>query len=205
MDPAYITEQNKIASAGAWIWLVEISMPGYTTLYYTNNNEAVQYPVGAVDERPYIARPITMDDVEVSVSGKFPEYQIRIGDVDVTGHLRTRVRSSGGYVGGSIRLMVVHSAHLGVDEPAIDETATILSCETTAELVTFTIGIPSLLSKRFPMDRYAPGFCRHRFGDAMCKYVGTLTTCNHTLAECTERNNSVNFGGSPGIVGGVYG
>ncbi len=37
--------------------------------------------------------------------------------------------------------------------------------------MTFTVGIPSLLSRRFPRDRYVAGFCRHKFAGALCKYV----------------------------------
>ena len=31
------------------------------------------------------------------------------------------------------------------------------------------------------------------------------TDCDHTLEACKLRNNTQNYGGSPGIVGGVYG
>ena len=79
--------------------------------------------------------------------------------------------------------MVVHSAHLSLTTPAIDESAEILSCEVMAEAVVFTIGIPSLLSRRFPRDRYVPSFCRHKFEGALCQY----TQPNHTRTSAQMR------------------
>ncbi len=168
LNAAYITEQNKIASSGAWIRLLEIATAGLTpvTLYYANNNEVVSW--GGEQYQPI---SFSMDDVSFSTSGVFPEYKLSIGDVALNSDLRTRIKSNSGLVGSTIRLMVVHSDHLDLTTPAIDETAEILNCELTAEAVIFTVGIPSLLSRRFPKDRYVPGFCRHKFGLALCQYV----------------------------------
>ncbi len=67
--------------------------------------------------------------------------------------------------------MVVHSDHLDLDTPAIDETAEVLGCEVTAINIVLTLGITSALSRRFPKDKYVPGFCRHKFGGGLCQYV----------------------------------
>jgi len=198
MDSTYVEESNKIASSGAWIWLMEIYTAGATpnpTLRYTNNNAKPKatehyyttWPVAGgglppVEGEQYWSVPFALDDVAMSIDGAFPEYKLVIGDLDVDGALRTRIREYDGLVGSTVRLMVVHSAHLDLTTPAIDELAEILSCEVTAQAVVFTIGIPSLLSCRFPRDRYLPGFCRHKFGGALCKYtqptdtLGSLTS-----------------------------
>lgn len=169
MNTAYITESNKIASPYAWIWLLEITTTGYgTPLRLTNNNDDVTWPVAGGNT--YSKMPLTVDDIQVSTSGEFPEYKLIIGDVDLSGSLRTRIGAAGGLVGSVVRFMVVHSNHLDLTTPAIDEYADILSCELTAQAVVFTIGIPNLLSRRFPRDRYVPGFCRHRFEGALCQY-----------------------------------
>ena len=168
LDTAYKTEQNKIAATGAWIWLLEISTTGYTTLRYANNNENVVWP--ATGGNTYCPLSFIMEDINVSTRGEFPEYRILMGDVDVESALRVQIRATDGMVGSTIRFLVVHSSHLDLTTPAIDETAEILSCETSAEAVTFVVGIPSLLSRRFPRDRYVPGFCRHKFGGALCQY-----------------------------------
>ena len=178
MNSDYITEQNKLTSAGAWIWLLEISVPGpYSTMRYTNNNAygddtshfSTTWPT--VGGEKYWTVPFSLDDMSASISGEFPEYQLRIEEVGLSSYLRTTVKASGGMVGGSVRIMIVHSDHLTLTSAAIDEVATILSCEVTAQAVTFTLGIPSLLSRRFPRDRYTPSFCRHKFEGALCGYT----------------------------------
>lgn len=169
MNTAYITESNKIASPYAWIWLLEITTAGYgTPLRFTNNNDDVVWPT--VGGNTYSKMPFTVDDIQVSTSGEFPEYKLVIGDVNLSGALRTRVGASGGLVGSVVRFMVAHSNHLDLTTSAIDEYADVLSCELTAQAVVFTIGIPNLLSRRFPRDRYVPGYCRHRFEGALCQY-----------------------------------
>ena len=168
LDDAYIEEQNKIASSGAWIWLLEITTPNYTTLRYANNNSDIIWPVG---RNTYYKTSFSMSDIKTSTSGEFPEYKLQIGEVDLDGTLRARIKATAGLVGSTVRLMVVHSAHLDLATPAIDELAEILNCELTAEAVTFTIGIPNLLGRRFPRDRYVPSFCRHKFGGALCRYA----------------------------------
>jgi len=176
LDSSYITEQNKIAAGGAWIWLLELATAGSATLYYTNNNALgapgdyyTTWPT--VGGNKYQSVPFAMDDIRETTSGDFPTYKLQIGDVDLSSTLRARVQATGGMTGSTARLMVVHSNHLTLTTPAIDEIAEILSCDLTADAVVFTIGIPSLLGRRFPRDRYIPAFCRHKFGGALCQYV----------------------------------
>jgi len=172
LNSAYVSEQNKIAAAGAWIWLVEIATTGYGTLRYTNNNavgSGSQYYT-TWNGYQYWTMAMAIDDVAVSTSGEFPEYKVMFEDMDIGGTFRARVKATGGLVGSTIRLMVVHTDHLALTVPAVDEMAEVLGCEVTPRAVTLTVGIPSLLSRRFPRDRYVPAFCRHIFGGAMCQY-----------------------------------
>ena len=178
MNANYVTEQNKLSTSGAWIWLLEILTPtGYDDLYYTNNNaidpgdgySTTTWPT--VGGHRYWTLPFSMDDVSISTSGKFPEYRLHLNSVVLGSKLREYVQATGGLVGSIVRLMVVHSAHLSLTTPAVDEYAEILDCEVTAGSVIFTVGIPSLLGRRFPRDRYVPSFCRHRFVGALCRYV----------------------------------
>ncbi|MCW4050354.1 MAG: hypothetical protein NWE89_11535 [Candidatus Bathyarchaeota archaeon] len=205
LEGDYKDEQNKLAAPGAWIWLLEITTTGYSApLRFTNNNSSLTWPTGS--ESVYTAIPLTMEDIEANLEGKFPECRLQIGELVLNSTLRTRVRATNGLIGSIIRMLVVHSSHLALTEAAIDESAEVLSCEVSTDVVTFVLGIPSLLNRRFPRDKYVPGFCRHKFTGALCQYVAAIyTDCDHTLADCKLRNNTRNYGGSPGIVGGMYG
>ncbi len=170
LNSAYIAEQNTLAAGGAWIWLLEITTSGYgTPLRYTNNNSNITWP--SAGGNTYTRMPFNMDDIEASLDGKFGEFKLHLGDLALSGDLRTRISATAGLVGSIVRLRVVHSNHLDLTEPAIDESAEVLSCERMLNAVILPLGIPSLLSRRFPRDRYVPGFCRHKFGGALCQYV----------------------------------
>lgn len=180
LDGHYITEQHALSSASAWIWLLEITTSGYgTPLRYTNDNYLISAGPPAVYGRvwptsggnTYTTMPFTLDDVEASLDGKFPEYRLRIEDLALSGDLRTRVQATYGMVGSVVRIRVVHSDHLTLTTAAIDESAEVLGCEVDLGGVTLILGIPSLLSRRFPRDKYLPSFCRHKFGGALCQYA----------------------------------
>lgn len=178
LNSNYIKEQNKIASSGAWIWLLEIATTGLSTLRYTSDNA-----VGAPSQlyvtwngNNYFSLPFTMDDIMMSTSGEFPIYKLQLDQVDLSGAIRARVKATSGLVGSTVRIMVVHSDHLDITTPAVDELAEVLGCEVTAESVILTIGIPSLLSRRFPRDRYVSGFCRHKFAGGLCQYTQPVST-----------------------------
>ncbi len=190
LESQYDGEKGKLSTEHAWLWLVEISKTGYDTVRYTSDNaEGSIFGAGYYIIWPtnggvaYYASPIHMDDVSASLEGKFPDFRIGIGDVDINGQLRPNLSSAGGYIGGTIRIMVVHSDHLSLTEAAIDETATITGCEVRAEEVVFTAGITSKLDKRFPRDRYTPGFCRHKFGGALCGYDTNTHSLTSNLVE----------------------
>lgn len=177
-EDAYVEEQNKIASAGVWLQLLEISTPGYSTLRYVNNTEDIAWAEASLIPRTYSAISFIMDDVSASLQGEFPEYRLVIGDVTLTSSLRTRIKATSGLVGSTIRFIVVHSSHLDVTTPAIDELAEVLSCEVRADGIALTLGIPNLMSRRFPRDRYMAAFCRHKYGGGLCQYVSPTITSN---------------------------
>ncbi len=167
MDPLYIDESNKIASPYAWIWLMEIASPGYSTpLRFTSNNVDTTW-----NGNTYTRVPFTFDDVTVSTSGEFPEFKVQVGEVGLSSAFQARYHATGGFIDNTVKLDLVHSDHLALTDPATTVYADILSSDLAAEAVILHIGIPNLLSRRFPRDRYIPAYCRHKFKGALCQYI----------------------------------
>ncbi|MDD4985035.1 MAG: phage BR0599 family protein, partial [Dehalococcoidales bacterium] len=103
-----------------------------------------------------------------------------------------------GLPGVNIRFIVVHTSHLAVTTGAIDETAEVVSCSRAESEIAFTMGLPGILRRRFPRDRYSPSFCRHHFGDAFCKYqIGnnSLTSDQIVFVPTSEYNRVYYAGG----------
>jgi phage-related protein len=185
MNQAYTDEANKLAAAGAWILLLEISKTGYTTIRYTSDNAAVDPTHFNMewDGDTYYSVPFVLEDVHASLKGELHEYGLRIEVGSLTETLRTVVKASGGLVGGMVKVMVVHSAHLSLTTPAVEMESEILDCTVTAEAITFRLGMASPYKKRFPRDRYVPGFCRHKFGGALCGYEIAGYTLTSSLVQ----------------------
>ena len=56
-----------------------------------------------------------------------------------------------------------------------------------------------VLDIQLPRRSFYRAYCRFRFKDADCGYVGPAASCDKTFARCKELNNVRRFGGFPGI------
>ncbi len=197
--PAYaITEKNKISASGAFINLVQINITGESPLRFAQNQSDVVW-----GGNTYSAFPIQLGDVNESLQGRIETTIIKISNINRT--LEPFLQAHDGAAGALVTLTVVHSDHLGESVPVVEDTFDVIETSADEQWVTFTIGGVSPFKRRFPRDRYISTICRHFFKGALCLYDGAFTTCDHSLPNCQERENTPQFGGSPGIAEGVYG
>ena len=212
LTPTGITEKNALYDKGAWLVMMDVDATalGSTTFHWTSNNVNTTWPT--VGGTLYGAMPIEVGDVQESTGSKLPSVMLRVADVE-------RVYAPylvlyKGLIGAVVRLRVVHSEHLNVATPEVDETFTITDTRLDQQWMEFTLGGADPLGKRFPRDRYVASMCRHTYKGGLCRYVGTEpvdadgnqeTTCDHTILDCQLRGNVVQYGGSPGVAEGIYG
>jgi phage-related protein len=187
-------EKNKTSTTSAMLWLLEVQLT--IPIYLVNNNENITW-----NGREWLAFPFTIgnvtDDGKESISA-----QIKISNI--TRSLGVVVSAAKGAGGTQVILRAVNSALLSdVTAIYIEETFQITKTQVDAYWITFTIGIPKDLVKRFPARTVLKDFCPYRFKDIECAYNGAATECNKTLARCRELNNSRRFGGEPGLVGNL--
>lgn len=197
LSSAAITEKNRLAGGGVWLVLMEINLLSGTEICVVRNNEDVVWP--AAGGKTYAAFPFEIDTLSDIKPGEVPSLAIRVSNV--TRALTPYLESGQGGVGAEVFLRVVHSEHLDITDPEIELVFTCTGCTVDSQWATFNLGASNPYSRRFPGNRILKNFCRYKeFKGPRCSYSGAATTCDRSLKNCRDLNNSVNYGGFP-VVG----
>lgn len=147
----------------------------------------------------YHAFPFHREDIDEAAKGSTTALRVLISNVD--GSVQSYLESYAGLVGATVRLMLVHSAHLDLTTPEVDQTYEVMAANCDARWATLDLGAASPMGKRFPRARILTNYCRWKFKGTECGYAGATTTCDKTLAACRAMaggSNSAAFGGFPG-------
>jgi lambda family phage minor tail protein L len=195
LSTAAILEKNKLANTGAWLVLLQITLPDDTVLRVCSNTEDVTWPSSGGDL--YVAFPFELDEIGENSKGERPQVEVRVGNV--TRQIQLYMEQASGGVGSTVVLRVVHSAHLDLTDAEVELTFTCINAWADSQWAHFVLGASAPWEKRWPRNRILKTFCRYRhFKGDRCGYTGTETTCDRTLTQCREYGNSERFGGCPG-------
>jgi phage-related protein len=182
-------EKNKTSTDSVWLELLEIQAP--TPIYIVNNNENTVW-----NGITWLKFPFQLGEV-VDNGKETPSVPLKVSNVTRT--LGQAVENLKGAAGTQVILRVVNSKLL-TEPSVIEETFEITKTNIDAFWVTFTLGVPNELNKRFPEKTVLKDFCTYEvYKGPECGATSELPTCNRTLAECRLRNNSARFGGEPGV------
>lgn len=195
LPAALILEKNKIASTGAWLLLLDITLPTASVIRLANNTENVTFGGNA-----YTAFPFEIDASKSSTQGEIPQVTLRVSNA--TRSLQPYIEQYNGAVGFSFKLTVVNSNHLTESYAELEMTFDVLSCSSDANWITFMLGAPNPLRRRYPLFRALANSCAWTYKGRECNYGGGLTTCKRTLTDCQAHGNSGRFGGRPGLSAG---
>lgn len=189
-------EKNKIASDGAWLWLLDVQIEGQPVLRFVNNIENITY-LGTV----YSRCNFHMDAYDKSEPGRLSEVTLNVTNADLTRFLLPYVDAYDGLIGAVITRTPVHSKHLNIDMSVKAEDFVVMGCSAAEEWISFTLGAPSPLNRKFPEKRYFGNYCRYvgKFKGVECAYAGAATACNGTPEDCEDKANLARFGGQPAL------
>ena len=200
LNPAVRIEANQVNNENAWLILLEIQIEELEPIRVVRNNEPIEWG-GFTWE----AFPFEMDDIKETKTGEVPSVVLRVSNV--TRALQGYIDYTNGGVGGDVILRVVHSAHLYLTEPELEEYFTCISTKCDNNWIYFELGIGEPIIKRFPPNRFIKNFCRFKFKSIECgvHVSNPATSCKRNLTACREFNNSARFGGFMSIPqGGIY-
>ena len=187
-------EKNKLSTDSCFLILLEIRLQN--TVYICYNNEDITW-----GGHTYIAFPFEIGEVTEDETAD-PNVSLKVSNV--ARGMQWYVEDSGGGVGTEVILRVVNSLNLN-GAADLEEYFVVTACKIDEQWIDFTLGNGYSAKTRRPIDRYMKNNCPFKYKGIRCGYNGNLTTCQHTLADCRAHNNSVRFGGFPGIdQKGVY-
>lgn len=195
---ASIIEKNRLASDTPYLVALDIGVidpnTGSTveTLYVVNNTENITW-----NGNTYSAAAF---DIEMkSESGQLVEVQLSIKDY--TRLVQQRMQQYGGGVGFNVTVSIINSGNLA-QGAEVQEFFEVTGAESNEYVCSFTLGAENAVAKTFPRRRQSRDYCQWRYKSADCGYTGTAPSCDLTLNGangCKAHNNSIRFGGFPGI------
>jgi phage-related protein len=193
-------EKNQLASGNAFLVLLEIQLVDSTTnqivdtVYVVNNNEDVVYKL-----QTYTAFPF---DVQLSKDANgIPEVTLNATDYQKT--LLTQLNALQGATGSIVIMRVVNSGNLSAD-PEMEEWFDVVGSNANDFKISIKLGAENPLQRRFPAMLQMRDRCRWHYKSAECGYTGPITSCSLTLQGangCSVHNNSIRYGGFPGLKG----
>lgn len=198
LSAAAIIEKNKLSSDGAWLILLELDIAGLTEpIRVVRNTEDITW-----NGVTWVAFPFELGEISEDSQGQLPSLSLKISNV--TGVIQQYIEMSNGGVDSTAIIRVVHSLHLDLSTPEIEETLAVQSVTADTNWITVNLGPDFTTQLRVPADRYMKDFCPFKFRGLECGYAGSDTSCNKTLDACRAKGNSVRFGGEPALPGGAY-
>ena len=189
-------EKNKLEGPGVWLTLLRIHLVDDTEFRLVANTDSIDW-----NGQTWTAFPFELDVVTSSAHGELPQLVARVSNV--TRLLHKYLERGEGGIGATVTLYVVHSQHLDLTTPELEESFDVIGSVPDSQWITFTLGAPNPLLTRFPRHHYLCDHCRWIYRSTSCRYDGPMPTCDRTLADCRAHSNVFRFGGFPGIPGGA--
>lgn len=196
-------EKNRIASDKAFIILAEISVLNglgqvVEKLHLARNSEGILYKSDP-DEAAYLFEPANFSiDLTEDLDR---EPTLSIDAEDPTGAIRERMDRYDGGIGFPVRIIIVNTGNLDAP-PELEEVFEVVGSSVNGYKISFELGVDNPLSQRFPSLTQMRDQCTVTYKGPLCKYAGTMTSCDYTRNGpngCKAHANSHNFGGFPGL------
>lgn len=196
-DPLIIQEKNQLASKNAWLVLLKIQFvqPELEDVRLVNNTEDIVF-----DGETYTRFAFELDVETVATTGEIQALMLRVSNIGMV--LIPFLQESDGCVDTIVTIMYVNTGLLsGVSFAEFTIEYEVVSVEIDSEWVSFTLGAPNPIRRRFPLDRYLPRQCQYvrQFKGVECKYAGADPTCTGGYNDCLGKGNTPNFGGFIGM------
>lgn len=196
-----VEESHKEASAGAWVWLLDINIGGDVgTLTYVNNSSSVTILEGQSGETTYSPLPFELGPWEQKENSP-PTRTISIVNETLVGTLLPYMEDYNGLEGKSILVTPLNLLFPDADMSEKTQSFIVVSGVSGERRIDITLGAISPLSDSVPSQILTGLFCRYvrRFKQAPCNYSGAETTCNGTYKQCCDYGNEARFGGIVGL------
>lgn len=200
-----IQDKNSLGTDAVFHILLEINIPGTDQITITDNGEDVIW-----NSKTWVAFPFDISEVSESGFGEVPQWNITLDNRQrvIEQYLSNydQYLKVNGVTGNEITctLYIVNSKDLTNLSPIKEISFELNQPSTNAETATFSMTSNSPFNMIIPKRRFIKQFCYWKFKGTECGYTGIATTCNKSLSQCKQYNNSSRYGGFPGVgIGGI--
>lgn len=184
-----------------WAWLYYITLAGGDYVAVTNHVSPIRYPeTGNVVFMPY---PVSAPELSEDTEGNLTTVSISISNVT---RVLSQLLESGELQKQALTIYLVNIDHLASGEAAISQTFCVQDVTANMISASFKLGPPDLFGHTFPRRTYNKLMCPRIFGTstdpiAGCGWDGVTgaASCRHTLTDCRNHGNVINYGGFPAI------
>lgn len=154
--------------------LLKITLTDSTVYYLVRNTEDIVF-----NGQTYTAVNFEIEPSKQSGSGEIPTVTLRISNV--TRILQASLEATNGGVDSEVVMTVVNAALLAENYAELQLTFSVLSTKADAYWVSFTLGSPNLLRRRFPQYRFIAEHCNWQFLEISCAYAGWKANTKYLL------------------------
>ena len=158
--------KNQLGSTSPWLFLIDINIVGGTVFNLVANNEDISF-----QGRTYSAFPFTVQLPKSENKGQIPTIKIQVSNVMRV--IQAALETTNGGIGSTVTLYVVNAALLSEDYSELTMNFEVISAECNAEWITFNLGLPNPLRRRFPLYRYLALSCRWTFNSPAVRASGS--------------------------------
>jgi len=184
-------------SGGAYLWAVEIAIPGYDTDYLAKDKKDITYA-----ENTYTANNLQVKLAALIADGSVPRDMVKVAqDPDHT--LEDKINATEGAGGGTVRIIRIHENYLADHIVPLERNVRILVADSDTDFIVIQLGIPDPLIKKVPLRRGSSKVCPYAvpelFKGVECQYAGEDGTCTGLLSDCKDKDNAEHWGGDLGL------
>lgn len=193
-----ILAKNKLGDTTPWLITAEFLLDdGNTTVRVVNNNEDI-----TVDGHTYYKYPFELEPIEANTRGELTVATLVISNANR--FLQYYVELYDGCVDSVVNIRIFNNNYKQYAKAALIWQFKIMSAVCTDTDIKFSLGAKNPLLQRFPPYKYYASHCKWKFKSVECAYSGADTTCARTIDACTTKNNTIRFGGYPGLQTGGF-
>lgn len=191
----FIEQKNKVGDKITPIYLYEIRYDATSNswLYYSSFGQDVIF-----NGRCYTAFPIQHSNIKEDANGTVNRITLNLGNE--TRSIQYYLDTYSGLKGCKINIIQIWHEHL--DDPTcyLQDIYYVESSITNQKQASLILSAEfDVMDIRTPHGYFSRYRCRFTFKGNDCGYAGGETTCNKTMARCTELGNISRFGAFPGI------
>ena len=209
--PVGFREESNAYEQSKLFRLVTLTIAENNVLYLVDSNYDITF-----SNRLYTRFPLSVKDMTLSADGTVERAQITVANV--SREIEYEIEHNNGLRGCRVTIKKVFEKFLDLtytveEDGTITPSAKVLAdpsayigdeflidaYTSNDQVIVFDLLPVCDFVAKTPRRRYTSNTCSFRYKSAECGYAGALPTCQKTLQDCRTHNNSMRFGGFPGI------